>query len=291
MRASYASSPRGPGAATRRERRAPLLLRAAAQAPEGKSLSIAHRNAVDATPSNKDKRRCKPARKLGPPSSARGANSSHKKYNQAWWFVEPWGLFLIRYVASHSTGFGGRSFTSADMPSSSTGTTVVSKYARIGKLWTCMAFWTSSLAFRAAATSAGSGAWTCATGAAVFSRLRGVFHACSWRRRRRRAAGHVARVGRRFLGSGRFRGGASRRSRAAPPGCYQRRRGASGAGADSVMSVGFSSSAIFDQFCVAGSWSCQLSALDATLSRALDRWELDPSNLFSRPTLLLRRDQ
>ena len=66
---------------------------------------------------------------------------------------------------------------------------------------------------------------------------------------------------------------------------------ASGAGADSVMSVGFSSSAIFDQFCVAGSWSCQLSALDATLSRALDRWELDPSSLFSRPTLLLRRDQ
>ena len=67
----------------------------------------------------------------------------------------------------------------------------------------------------------------------------------------------------RFLGSGRFRGGASRRSRAAPPGCYQRWRGASGAGADSVMSVGFSSSAIFDQFClwIAGSWSCQLSAL------------------------------
>ena len=47
VRASYASSPRGPGAATRRERRAPRLLRAA-QAPEGKSLSIAHRHAVDA---------------------------------------------------------------------------------------------------------------------------------------------------------------------------------------------------------------------------------------------------
>ena len=45
----------------------------------GTSLSTAHRHAVDATPSNKDERRCKPARKLGPPSSARGANSSHKK--------------------------------------------------------------------------------------------------------------------------------------------------------------------------------------------------------------------
>ncbi len=75
---------------------------------------------------------------------------------------------MIRYVASHSTGFGGRSFTSADMPSSKTGTTVVSRYALMGRDWTCMAFWTSSLAFRAAATSAGSGAWTCATGAAVF---------------------------------------------------------------------------------------------------------------------------
>ena len=31
----------------------------------------------------------------------------------------------------------------------------------MGRDWTCMAFWTSSLAFRAAATSAGSGAWTC----------------------------------------------------------------------------------------------------------------------------------
>ena len=161
----------------------------------GTSLSTAHRHAVDATPSNKDERRCKPARKLGPPSSARGANSSHKKYNQAWWFVEPWGLFLIRYVASHSTGFGGRSFTSADIPSSKTGTTVVSRYALMGRDWTCMAFWTSSLAFRAAATSAGSGAWTCAPGAAVFSRLRGVFHARVSSRRRRRAAGHVARVG------------------------------------------------------------------------------------------------
>ena len=74
---------------------------------------------------------------------------------------------MIRYVASHSTGFGGLSFTSALMPSSSTGTTVVSRYARMGNDWTCMAFWTSSLAFRAAATSAGSGAWTCA-GVAVF---------------------------------------------------------------------------------------------------------------------------
>ena len=55
-----------------------------------------------------------------------------------------------------------------------------------------------------------------------------------------------------------------RRRRAAPLGCYQRWRGASGAGADSVMSVGFSSSAIFDQFClwIAGSWSCQLSAFE-----------------------------
>ena len=195
----------------------------------------------------KEERRCKPARKLGPPSSARGANSSHKKYNQAWWFVEPWGLFLIRYVASHSTGLGGRSFTSALMPSRSTGTTVVSRYALMGRDWTCMAFWTSSLAFRAAATSAGSGAWTCATGAA-FSRLRGVFHACvSSRRRRRRAAGRVAHVGRRFSRSGRFRGGASWREAAAAA-CSQRWRGASGAGADSVMSVGFSSSAIFDQF-------------------------------------------
>ena len=34
----------------------------------------------------------------------------------------------------------------------------------MGRDWTCMAFWTSSLAFRAAATSAGSGAWTCARG-------------------------------------------------------------------------------------------------------------------------------
>ena len=75
--------------------------------------------------------------------------------------------------------------------------------------------------------------------------------------------------------------------------CYQRWRGASGAGADSVMSVGFSSSAIFDQFClwIAGSWSCQLSALNLSLSRALDRWELDPSNLFPEPALLLRRDR
>ena len=142
-------------------------------------------------------RRCKPARKLGPPSSARGANSSHKKYNQAWWFVEPWGLFLIRYVASHSTGFGGRSFTSADMPSSSTGTTVVSRYARIGKLWTCMAFWTSSLAFRAAATSAGSGAWTCVWGRRFFVPSRRAGHVCSvaaTASRRRRSAAVSAAV-------------------------------------------------------------------------------------------------
>ena len=154
---------------------------------------------------------------------------------------------MIRYVASHSTGLGGRSFTSALMPSNNTGTTVVSRYALIGRDWTCMAFWTSSLAFRAAATSAGSGAWTCATGAAVFSRLRGVSHARVPSRRRRRAAGRVAHVGRRFSRSGRFRGGASWREAAAAA-CSQRWRTTSGAGADSVMSVGFSSSAIFDQF-------------------------------------------
>ena len=38
-------------------------------------------------------------------------------------------------------------------------------------------------------------------------------------------------------------------------------------------------------------WSCQLSALNLSLSRALDRWELDPSNLFPEPALLLRRDR
>eukprot|EP00968_Pinguiococcus_pyrenoidosus_P002290 scaffold126_cov246-Pinguiococcus_pyrenoidosus.AAC.8 len=38
----------------------------------------------------------------------------------------------MRYAASHSTGLGGRSLTSADMPSSKIGTTVWSRYARIG---------------------------------------------------------------------------------------------------------------------------------------------------------------
>ena len=47
-----------------RERRAAL---APSSLSRGTSLSIAHRSAVDAAPSNKDKGRCKPARKLGPP--------------------------------------------------------------------------------------------------------------------------------------------------------------------------------------------------------------------------------
>ena len=212
-------------------------------------------------------RRCKPARKLGPPSSARGANSSHKKYNQAWWFVEPWGLFLIRYVASHSTGFGGRSFTSADIPSSKTGTTVVSRYARIGSDWTCMAFWTSSLAFRAAATSAGSGAWTCAGG---FRRSDGVARIARVPRRvcvcSVAATARLGRLRGHFSCPGGFAaaslGGLARRrllfsTLARCLGCGRRLGDVRG-----LLVVGH----FFDQFCLwkAGSWSCQLSALDDT---------------------------
>ena len=51
----------------------------------------------------------------------------------------------------------------------------------------------------------------------------------------------------------------------------RRRRGASGAGADSVMSVGFSSSAIFDQ--VLDSWELAMSAAAASRGARLDRWE------------------
>ena len=88
---------------------------------------------------------------------------------------------------------------------------------------------------------------------------------------RRRRGG---RIRGRFSWSGRFRGGASRREAAAAA-CYQRWRGASGAGADSVMSVGFSSSAIFVQ--VLDSWELSMSAAAARRTAPLDRWELQLS--------------
>ena len=176
---------------------------------------------------------------------------------------------MIRYVASHSTGLGGRSFTSALMPSSSTGTTVVSRYARIGKLWTCMAFWTSSLAFRAAATSAGSGAWTCVCGGGGFRRGDGVSRLARGPRRFRvsfRRGDGVARPHPFLIIPGGFAaarlGGLARRlHKLATParclGCGRRLGDVRG-----LLVVGH----FFDQFCLwkAGSWSCQLSALDDT---------------------------
>ena len=44
----------------------------------------------------------------------------------------PWGLFFSRYAARNSTGLFGRSFTSVSIPCSKMGTTLVSRYWRIG---------------------------------------------------------------------------------------------------------------------------------------------------------------
>jgi len=55
----------------------------------------------------------------------------------------------------------------------------------------------------------------------------------------------------------------------------RRGRTTSGAGADSVMSVGFSSSAIFVQ--VLDSWELSMSAAAARRTAPLDRWELQLS--------------
>ena len=76
----------------------------------------------------------------------------------------------------------------------------------------------------------------------------------------------------------RFRAVSRRRVSAVSRGaaaCSQRWRGASGAGADSVMSVGFSSSAIFDQ--VLDSWELAMSAAAASRAARLDRWVLQLS--------------
>lgn len=62
-----------------------------------------------------------------------------------------WGLCFSRYAASHSTGLGGRSFTRADMPSSSRGTTVWSRYALMGRAW--------RFSFSCAASRSASASW------------------------------------------------------------------------------------------------------------------------------------
>jgi hypothetical protein len=91
----------------------------------------------------------------------------------------PCGLFLIRYAASHSIGLGGRSRTSADMPCSRIGTTVWSRYARIGSPCTsalagaasaaCSAALTSSLAAAFTAGGSSSGAADLAAGGSLES--------------------------------------------------------------------------------------------------------------------------
>lgn len=54
---------------------------------------------------------------------------------------------LSKYAASHSIGFAGLSFTKLDMPSNSNGTTVWSKYARIGSACKFNLSSTSSICF------------------------------------------------------------------------------------------------------------------------------------------------
>jgi hypothetical protein len=61
------------------------------------------------------------------------------------------GLFFSRYCAKYSTGFGGLSFTSCERPCSRIGTTVESKYARIGNACCVNLLCTAVAAFSAAA--------------------------------------------------------------------------------------------------------------------------------------------
>lgn len=63
---------------------------------------------------------------------------------------------MSKYAARNSTGLFGRSLTSACIPCSRMGTTLVSRYWRMGIAWTSILVATLTAAFSAAAAASGS---------------------------------------------------------------------------------------------------------------------------------------
>ena len=163
-------------------------------------------------------------------------------HNQAWWFVLPWGC-SIRYVAFFTHGVRGRFFHER---------VIIQQHGHDGGV-EVRSDRCPGRAWRSGRRRWPSGprhvGWRLPTwsGAAFFGPSRRFCRSdgvCVPSRRGVARLRRGVRPARAAVRSAVFTRG---RLRAAAARCFQRWRGASGAGADSVMSVGFSSSAIFDQ--------------------------------------------